>query len=130
MTATISPYSVTREGDLVRPLAPRVVEDLADAAHERARGQRLANDGGTSEARRRLGLSERSLHRRLREEGTTLRALLHELRRTLSERYIREGLSINETAFLLGYSEASAFHRGFRRWTGRTPAAYRRDRTP
>jgi AraC-like DNA-binding protein len=42
---------------------------------------------------------------------------------------MREGISINETAFLLGYSEASAFHRSFRRWTGRTPAAYRRDRS-
>ena len=78
---------------------------------------------------RRLGLSARSLHRRLREEGMTLRTLLHELRRDLSERYMREGISINETAFLLGYSEASAFHRSFRRWTGRTPSAYRRDRT-
>ena len=82
-----------------------------------------------AEVGRRLGLSERSLHRRLREEGMTLRTLLHELRRQLSERYMREGISINETAFLLGYSEASAFHRSFRRWTGRTPAAYRRDRT-
>ena len=81
-----------------------------------------------AEVGRRLGLSERSLNRRLREEGTSFRALLHELRRTLSERYIREGISINETAFLLGYSEASAFHRGFRRWTGRTPASYRRER--
>ena len=47
--------------------------------------------------------------------------LLDELRRDLSERYMREGISINETAFLLGYSEATAFHRSFRRWTGRTP---------
>ena len=76
---------------------------------------------------RRLAMSERSLHRRLREEGTTLRDLLHGLRRELSERYMREGVSISETAFLLGYSEPSAFHRSFRRWTGRTPASYRRE---
>ena len=75
---------------------------------------------------RRLGLSERSLHRRLRDEGTTLRRLLHALRRELAERYLHEGVSIDETAFLLGYSEASAFQRAFRRWTGWTPAAYRR----
>jgi AraC-like DNA-binding protein len=77
---------------------------------------------------RQLGMSARSLHRRLREEGTTLRRLLQALRRELAERYLAEGASINETAFLLGYSEASAFQRAFRRWTGSTPAAYRRRR--
>jgi AraC-like DNA-binding protein len=75
---------------------------------------------------RQLGMSARSLHRRLREEGTTLRRLLQAVRRELAERYLAEGGSINETAFLLGYSEASAFQRAFRRWTGSTPAAYRR----
>jgi AraC-like DNA-binding protein len=73
-----------------------------------------------------LGLSERSLRRRLRDEGTTLGRLLRELRRELAERYLREGVSIDEAAFLLGYSEASALQRAFRRWTGWTPAAYRR----
>ena len=77
---------------------------------------------------RQLGMSARSLHRRLREEGTTLRRLLDALRLELAERYLREGVSIDETAFLLGYSEASAFQRAFRRWTGWTPAAYRRRR--
>ena len=102
--------------------------DTVAAQARAALGDELERGKPTAaEVGRRLGLSERSLHRRLREEGTTFRALLHELRRTLSERYIREGISINETAFLLGYSEASAFHRGFRRWTGRTPAAYRRE---
>jgi AraC-like DNA-binding protein len=75
---------------------------------------------------RQLGMSARSLHRRLRDEGTTLRHLLQALRRELAERYLAEGASITETAFLLGYSEASAFQRAFRRWTGSTPAAYRR----
>jgi AraC-like DNA-binding protein len=44
----------------------------------------------------------------------------------LADRYLRDGVSIDETAFLLGYSEASAFQRAFRRWTGGSPAAYRR----
>src|SRR5262249_50528306 len=48
------------------------------------------------------------------------------LRRELAERYLAEGVSIDETAFLLRYSEASAFQRAFRRWTGLTPATYRR----
>jgi AraC-like DNA-binding protein len=89
-------------------------------------------DGGRPTAAtigRRLGLSVRTLHRHLRAEGTSLRAVTLELRRELSQRYLREGATIGEVAFLLGYSEASAFHRSFRRWTGRTPSAYRRDRT-
>jgi len=102
--------------------------DTIAAQARAALGEELKGGKPTAaEVGRRLGLSERSLHRRLSEEGTSFRALLHELRRTLSERYIREGISINETAFLLGYSEASAFHRGFRKWTGRTPASYRRE---
>ena len=123
----------------LREVLERRVQDViarlppTDTITARARAVLRAElDGGKPTAAavgRRLGLSERSLHRRLREEGMTLRTLLHELRRELSERYMREGISINETAFLLGYSEASAFHRSFRRWTGRTPSAYRRDRT-
>jgi AraC-like DNA-binding protein len=111
-----------------------VIAHLPDRHRRRPRRAVLRQEleGGkptAAEVGRRLGLSERSLHRRLREEGMTLRTLLHELRRDLSQRYMQEGISINETAFLLGYSEASAFHRSFRRWTGRTPSAYRRDRT-
>jgi AraC-like DNA-binding protein len=76
---------------------------------------------------RRLGVSERTLRRRLRAEGTSLRALLKDVRRTLSERHIRAGVTLTETAFLLGYSEVSAFNRSFKSWTGQTPGAYRRE---
>jgi AraC-like DNA-binding protein len=80
-----------------------------------------------SELGRRLGLSERSLHRRLRAEGTSFREVLERVRREHSERYIRDGVPLIETAFLLGYSDASAFHRSFKQWTGRTPDQYRRE---
>lgn len=115
-----------RVRDVIARLPP--VDSVARRARFRL-GQQL--EGGRPTAAsvgRQLGLSERSLHRRLRGEGTTLRRLLLSLRHELAERYLREGVSINETAFLLGYSEASAFHRAFRRWTGLTPAAYRRRR--
>ena len=69
-----------------------------------------------------LSMHPKTLTRHLRSEGTTFRRLLDELRRQLAERYLRQaGLSVEEVAFLLGYSEASAFHRAFRRWTGRAP---------
>jgi AraC-like DNA-binding protein len=124
------------EPELCEVLERRVRDVIArlpdvDSVIARARAVVLDElDGGKPTAAnigRRLAMSERSLHRRLSEEGTTLRDLLHGLRRELSERYIREGVSISETAFLLGYSEPSAFHRSFRRWTGRTPASYRRE---
>lgn len=76
---------------------------------------------------RKLGLSRRSLQRRLGEEGTRFQQLVDATRRSIAERQIRERkLALSEIAFLLGFSEASAFHRAFRRWTGLTPSEYLR----
>jgi AraC-like DNA-binding protein len=75
----------------------------------------------------RLGTSPRTLQRRLQEEQTSHKQLLDEIRHELALRYLdTEGLSIGEVSFLLGFSEPSAFHRAFKRWTGATPGAYRR----
>lgn len=72
-------------------------------------------------------MSPRSLQRRLREEGTTFAELLEELRRDLALRYLRDPrIGIAEVGFLLGFRDVTAFHRAFRRWTGTTPASYRR----
>jgi AraC-like DNA-binding protein len=74
-----------------------------------------------------LGTSPRTLQRKLREEGASHQDLLDEIRRDLSQRYLREPqMAICEVAYLLGFSEPSAFHRAFRRWTGITPKEYRR----
>jgi AraC-like DNA-binding protein len=74
----------------------------------------------------RLAVSERTLRRRLQDEGTTFRELLEETRAQIARSYIRDRrLPLSEVAFLLGFSEPSAFHRAFKRWTGATPAAYR-----
>lgn len=75
---------------------------------------------------RKLGSSSRSLQRKLREEGTSYQQLLEEIQRGLSEFYLRKPeIAICEVAYLLGFSEPSAFHRAFRRWTGLTPKAFR-----
>jgi AraC-like DNA-binding protein len=75
---------------------------------------------------RKLHMSRRTLQRLLRAEGTTFTELVDALRHDLAMRYLREpAVAIAEVAFLLGFSEASAFHRAFRRWQGTTPAAYR-----
>lgn len=77
-----------------------------------------------------LALSTRTLRRKLAEEGTTLADLIQEMRCALAKQYLSEGkLSLGEIAFFLGFSDVSSFHRSFRRCTGLTPAAYRRDRS-
>lgn len=85
--------------------------------------------GGTPTARqiaRKVAMSERSLARYLQEEGTTFSALLEDLRRRMALRYVRHSeLSFSEITFLLGFSQAAAFFRAFRRWTGQTPREYR-----
>lgn len=73
-----------------------------------------------------LGLSHRSLQRKLHELGLTYRYVLDETRHELARRYLDDpGKSVTEIAFLLGFSEQSAFTRGFRRWSGMAPTAYR-----
>ena len=74
-----------------------------------------------------LGMSARSLQRRLRAEGTSHQELLDQMRRDLAMRYLREPeVAICEVAYLLGFSESSALHRAFKRWTGQTPNEFRR----
>jgi len=103
---------------------PRV-DSLADGARG-VLGQRLPEGRPTAaDVARRLAVSERTLRRRLRAEGTSLRALLENVRRTLADQHMRAGVSLTETAFLLGYADVSAFHRSFKTWTGQTPTAYR-----
>jgi AraC-like DNA-binding protein len=75
----------------------------------------------------RLAMSPRTLRRRLHDEGTTFQDVLDETRCELAKRHLGdERIALGEVAFLLGFSEPSAFHRAFKRWTGQTPLSYRR----
>jgi AraC-like DNA-binding protein len=77
---------------------------------------------------RQLGLSPRTLQRRLADEELSFQTLVDGVRRSYAERFLAEGrLSIGEIAFLVGFSDPSNFHRAFRRWTGKTPAAHREE---
>lgn len=77
---------------------------------------------------RRLNMSGRTLRRLLRDEGCSFRDVLSDVRRALAFRYLRDPVvPIGEVAFLVGFSDANAFHRAFKRWTGRTPGEFRRD---
>ncbi|MBM7060695.1 AraC family transcriptional regulator [Pseudomonas sp. UL073] len=73
-----------------------------------------------------LHTSPQTLRRHLREEGTSFQELKDHLRRDLAIYHLgRDGLSLQDIAEQLGFSEASAFHRAFKKWTGLTPGAYR-----
>ena len=73
-----------------------------------------------------LAMSERSIQRSLREENTSYRELVDEVRKDLALQHLsRPGTSATDVAFLLGFSEPSAFTRAFRRWTGLPPTQFR-----
>ncbi|MFC9892590.1 AraC family transcriptional regulator [Nocardia sp. NPDC127579] len=76
-----------------------------------------------------LRMSTRTLRRHLDAAGTSYRALLDEVRRALAEEMLTATpLSVSDVAIRLGYAESSTFIYAFKRWTGNTPAAYRRER--
>lgn len=103
------------------PLSDRVramVLEENDAGH----AQRLTME----EVARRLGLSERSLRRRLREEGSSYAEVVEAAVAAVARRRLRdERATIKAVADELGFSEVSAFHRAFKRWTGMTPQQFR-----
>jgi AraC-like DNA-binding protein len=71
-------------------------------------------------------MSERSIQRSLSEEQTSYRQLVDEVRKSLAiEHLSHPGTSATDVAFLLGFSEPSAFTRAFRRWTGTAPTEFR-----
>ena len=85
--------------------------------HGRAQADEIAH---------RLGLSRRTLARRLASEGLTFEGVLSGLRADLAKRYLRdETVAISQIAWLVGYKEVSAFTHAFTRWTGKTPSAAR-----
>ena len=75
-----------------------------------------------------LGMSLRSLQRKLAEDGTSYSRLFDEVRHELAQNYLSGShRSVNEITFLLGFSEQSAFTRAFKRWHGKSPSDYRAD---
>lgn len=77
-----------------------------------------------------LSMSRQTLYRRLQEEGVTFSEIYDKLRQRMATDYITSRkTSVNQTAYLVGFSEPSAFVRAFRRWTGMTPKQYRQSHT-
>jgi AraC-like DNA-binding protein len=79
-----------------------------------------------AEVAQRLGISQRTLARRLASEGHSFGEILNGLRFDLAKRYLQEhDLQISKVAWLLGFQETSAFYHAFKRWTGKTPMQIR-----
>ncbi|MBU3868565.1 helix-turn-helix transcriptional regulator, partial [Streptomyces sp. 4503] len=92
------------------------------------RGRRTARLPELPEVAARLAVSPATLRRRLREEGTSFQELKDTVRRDEAVSSLTEGAEpIADLAARLGFSEDTAFHRAFRRWTGSTPGAYRHE---
>jgi AraC-like DNA-binding protein len=78
---------------------------------------------------KKVGLSQRTLERRLQERGVGFKKLLEDTRRRFALNYLKDREhTLTQIAFLLGYSEVSAFNRAFKRWTGSTPLKYRQSK--
>lgn len=100
-------------------LERRVLDQIGDALSEGV--PTIADIAG------RLGMSSRTLQRRLSEAGLAYQDLVGEARQALSEQLLRRtDYALAEIAFLTGFSDQSTFTRAFKRWHGQTPARYRR----
>lgn len=95
---------------------------------EREIADRLASGGATQEnVAKALGMSSRTLARKLATSGTTFFQVVDGYRKVTAESLISDtGLQLTQVAFLLGYSDLSSFSTAFRRWTGRRPSDLRR----
>jgi AraC-like DNA-binding protein len=112
-------------------LLDRPDPDGTDAIRSRLRkhfvGNMQAGHLALQGAARQLGMTTRTLQRRLRDEGTSFNAVLDDVRRDVALTQMRaRRQSIDELAFVLGFEKTSSFHRAFKRWTGLTPGEFRR----
>ncbi len=77
------------------------------------------------EAAANLGMSPRTLARRLKDEGTSFREIVEDLRCDLAQTFITNRMPLAEIAYSLGYADQAAFSTAFKRWTGQAPSAFK-----
>lgn len=103
-----------KKGDLVEQIKAIIIDHLPD--------------GKVTDAMVacKLNISERSLQRKLKEKGTCFRNIFDSVRKMVALQYIKDPTNrMTDIAFLIGFSEQSAFSRAFKKWTGLPPVKYR-----
>jgi AraC-like DNA-binding protein len=101
------------------------VDDFVQLVRERIEAELPDGNTNASHVAEKLGISQRTLHRKLQAESTSYQDLLDQVRCRLAQRHlVLRKHSINEVAALVGFAQPSAFHRAFKGWTGETPADY------
>jgi AraC-like DNA-binding protein len=126
---------VTHNADVLAIVAPQLDAELAEQLSRRSFREQVkatlkkALAGQRPELRtvaRELGVSARTLQRRLTDERVTFQQLIAEARRELARHYLQHSsLELNETAYLLGYEDANSFFRAFQQWEGTSPGEWR-----
>ncbi|MDH5675919.1 MAG: AraC family transcriptional regulator [Myxococcales bacterium] len=114
---------LVRQADRLLSELPSV-DRFEDKVCARIEAELPGGNTNASAVAEKLGISCRTLHRRLQHEGTSYQDLLDRVRFRLSVRFLRGGKAIGEVATLVGFAQASTFHRAFKSWTGDTPAEY------
>ncbi len=113
---------------LMPTLDPRAPDDASVSAKVREHLLRDLSSGDVDQpsVASALGMSSRSMQRKLSAEGTSFSALLDDVRRVQTERMLaRRDLAFYEIAYLLGFADPSSFYRACKRWVDMTPDAWR-----
>jgi AraC-type DNA-binding domain-containing proteins len=126
-----TPVSATSVSEVLTAHADDLLEKLGSSKSVKHHVERLlmesltGGDVSMDAIASKLGLSRQTLFRRLKAENTTFEKVLDQVRYRLALHHLDEGKkSVNQTAYLVGFSDPAAFSRAFKRWTGRSPRGY------
>jgi AraC-like DNA-binding protein len=126
---------ITYNAELLEMLEPQLINALEERRARKSTGEQVkwilkrllaGARPELADVASELGLSDRTLQRRIVEDGTTFRQLLLEARQELAREYLnRPEIEVVEVAYLLGYEDSNSFYRAFRVWEGTTPSQWR-----